>query len=151
MGRLLTFEPTVVVQDGKFLRRNLKSIRYSIDNILQMLREQQVFDISDVETAIVEANGALSVLKKTGKQPITSEEMNLPPTKSTMSYPLIIEGKLYTDVLSDLNLNTSWLNEELKQHGITTTEEVFFASINHNNDLHLSLFDENLCAPRIRN
>ncbi len=70
IGRLLTFEPTVVIQNGKFLDKNLKKIRYSIDNILQMLREKNVFDISEVETAIIEANGALSVLKKTEKHPV---------------------------------------------------------------------------------
>lgn len=61
IGRLLTFEPTVVLQNGKFVNKNLKKIRYSIDNILQMLREKDVFDINEVETAIIEANGALSV------------------------------------------------------------------------------------------
>ena len=56
IGRLITFEPTVVLLDGKFVNKNLKEIRYSIDNILQMLREKEVFDISEIETAIVEPN-----------------------------------------------------------------------------------------------
>ncbi len=65
VGRLLTFEPTIVVQNGVILQGNLKRIRYSIDNVLQMLREKDVFDISEVEIAIVESNGAISVLEET--------------------------------------------------------------------------------------
>lgn len=67
LDKLLTFEPTIVIQDEKFLDKNLKKIRYSIDNVLQMLREKNVFDINDIETAIIEANGALSVLKSPQK------------------------------------------------------------------------------------
>ena len=58
IGKLLTLEPTVVIQNGKFIHKNLKKIRYSIDNVLQMLREK---------SAIIEPNGALSVLKKPEK------------------------------------------------------------------------------------
>lgn len=61
IGRLITLEPTVVIHHGKLLNRNIKKIRYSIDNILQMLREKDIFDMSEVQTAVVEANGASSL------------------------------------------------------------------------------------------
>ena len=82
IGRLLTLEPTVVIQNGKFIHKNLKEIRYSIDNILQMLREKDVFDINEVETAIIEGNGALSVLKKPHKNFVTREDMSIVNTTS---------------------------------------------------------------------
>ncbi|EPY2305165.1 DUF421 domain-containing protein [Clostridium sporogenes] len=56
-GHVITFEPTIVIQEGKFIVKNLRKIRYSIDNILQMLREKDIFDINDVHIGIVEANG----------------------------------------------------------------------------------------------
>lgn len=101
IGRLLTFEPTVVVQNGKFVYKNLREIRYSIDNILQMLREKNIFDINEVETTIIEANGALSVLKKSQKNAVTLEDMNITKPTSTISFPVIVEGTIYADVLKD--------------------------------------------------
>ncbi|MEK4406246.1 DUF421 domain-containing protein [Sporosarcina sp. FSL K6-6792] len=151
IGRLLTFEPTVVLQNGKFVNENLKKIRYSIDNILQMLREKDVFDINEVETAIIEANGALSVLKKPQKNSVTLEDMNIIKPTSTISFPVIVEGTLYTDVLRDVNLDEAWLQQELDNQGVNDLKDVFFASINHNRELHISLKNEkNLAIPTIK-
>lgn len=151
IGRLLTFEPTVVLQNGKFVNKNLKKIRYSIDNILQMLREKDVFDINEVETAIIEANGALSVLKKPHKNSVTLEDMNIIKPTSTISFPVIVEGTLYPDVLRDVNLDEAWLKQELNKQGVNDLKDVFFASINHNLELHISLKNEkNLAIPTIK-
>jgi len=151
IGKLLTFEPTVVLQNGKFLDKNLKKIRYSIDNILQMLREKNIFDINEVETAIIEANGALSVLKKPQKNSVTLEDMNIIKPTSTISFPVIVEGTVYSDVLRDVNLNEAWLNQELSNQGVHDLKDVFFASINRNLELHVSLKNEkNLAIPPIK-
>ncbi len=92
MGRVLTFEPTIVIQDGKLLRENLKEIRYSIDNILQMLREKDIFDVNEVETAIIESSGNLSVLKKPEKRFATLESIGQISSSSSIALPVIMEG-----------------------------------------------------------
>ena len=151
IGKMLTFEPTVVVQDGKLIHKNIKEIRYSIDNILVMLREKNIFDIHEVETAIIEANGALSVLKKPQKNSVTREDLNIIKPTSTISFPVIIEGTVYLEVLRDVNLNEAWLIEELHNQGIKDLKEVFFVSINRNLELHVSLINEkNLAIPPIK-
>jgi uncharacterized membrane protein YcaP (DUF421 family) len=151
VGRLLTFEPTVVIQNGKFLNQNLKKIRYSIDNILQMLREKNVFDINEVETAIIEPNGALSVLKKPEKNPVTLEDMKIDKTTPTISFPVIIEGTIYSNVLREFSLNEAWLQQQLSYQGVNDRKNVFFASINRNHELHISLKNErNLTIPPIK-
>ena len=151
IGRLLTFEPTVVLQNGKFVHKNLKKIRYSIDNILQMLREKNIFDINEVETAIVEADGALSVLKKPQKNAVTLEDMNIIKPTSTISFPVIVEGTIYPDVLKDVNLTEEWLKQELYNQGVNKLKDVFFASINRELELHISLKNEkNLAIPPIK-
>lgn len=142
IGRLFTFEPTIVIHNGKFIHKNLKKLRYSIDNILQMLREKDVFDISDVETAIVEASGSLSVLKKPLKNPVTLEDMNRTNPTSNITFPVIIEGTIYTDVLADLNVDEDWIRTQLSQQGIDEVEKVFFASINKYLELQISLYDD---------
>ncbi|MEL3972109.1 DUF421 domain-containing protein [Rossellomorea oryzaecorticis] len=151
IGRLLTFEPTVVVQNGKFLDKNLKKIRYSIDNILQMLREKGIFDINEVETAMIEPNGALSVLKKPQKNSVTLEDMNITKTTSAISFPVIVEGTIYSNILRDFNLNDAWIEQQLSHKGNIDINNVFFASINRNLELHVSLKDEkNINIPQIK-
>lgn len=142
VGRLITFEPTVVVQNGKFIYDNLKKIRYSIDNILQMLREKDVFDIKDVETAIIEANGSLSVLKRISKSPVTLEDLNISKTTAMISFPVIVEGTIYSNVLEHFNLDKTWLEQQLQNKGIHDLNDVFFASINRDSELHISLRDD---------
>ncbi|WP_186430651.1 DUF421 domain-containing protein [Clostridium sp. BSD9I1] len=137
-GHIITFEPTIVIQDGKFLVSNLTKIRYSIDNILQMLREKEVFDISEVYLGIVEANGNISILKKPNKAEVTIEDMNLNKKESSLSYPIIVDGILYNDTLIKLNLSENWLREHLANLSINSVEEVFFASINMEKELHVS-------------
>lgn len=139
LGHLITFEPTLVIQDGKLIFKNLKKIRYSIDNVLQMLREKDVFDISEVHLGIIEANGRISVLKKDSKDSVTREDMNLPKKSEVISYPIIVEGKIYTEVLEKLKLSEAWLWEQLKNMNIKNIEEIFFASINNKKELHISL------------
>ncbi|MCL7748000.1 DUF421 domain-containing protein [Halalkalibacter alkaliphilus] len=140
--RLLTFEPTVVIQNGKFLNRNLKNIRYSIDNILQMLREKDVFDISEVETAVIEPNGALSVLKKPEKQSVTAGDLKIVKPTTAIALPVIVEGAIYSDILRDFKLSQTWLHEQLLKQGVKDIKDVFFASVNRDLELHVSLKDE---------
>lgn len=150
IGRLLTLEPTVVIQNGKFIDKNLKNIRYSIDNILQMLREKDVFDINEVETAIIEASGSLSVLKKPEKISVTREDMNIRESKSSFAFPVIIEGTIYAEVLREVNLNEAWLIQQLSDQGVNDISDVFFASINRSHELHVSLKNKINPAPPIK-
>lgn len=143
IGRLLTFEPTIVVRNGTFLVENMRNIRFSIDNILQMLRENDIFDISDVDMAIVEPNGRLTVQKKPTKSNVTIEDMGIAKVSPGISYPVIIEGKMYKEVLEKLQLDEDWLEQELKKLRITDINTVFFASVNEKKMLHVSLKETN--------
>ncbi|AFQ42776.1 DUF421 domain-containing protein [Desulfosporosinus meridiei] len=138
-GHLITFEPTIVIQDGQLIMSNLKKIRFSIDNILQMLREKDVFNISDVQIGIIEANGNLSVLKHANKDLVTLEDMNLTKVGSSLSYPIIIDGEIYGNVLKKLDLSEDWLEQQLATLNIKTPADIFFASVNNDNELHVSL------------
>ncbi|MDG5853761.1 DUF421 domain-containing protein [Clostridium beijerinckii] len=139
LGHVITFEPTIVVVDGKLIKSNLKRLRYSIDNVLQMIREQGMFDIKDVYLGIIEANGKLSILKQPSKENITIEDMKLEKKNSSLSYPVIIDGKVYEDVLAKLELSNDWLHEELRKLDVKNLDEVFFASVNIKKELHVSL------------
>ena len=151
IGRLLTFEPTIVIQNGQLITSNLKKIHYSIDNILQMLREKDIFDMNDVEMAIIEANGSLSVWKKPIKNAVTREDMNIIRTTVSISYPVIVEGTIYHDVLHNFNTDENWLKQQLSYQGVQDIQDVFYASINRNLEIHLSLKeDSHLSIPPLK-
>ncbi|SFM01193.1 DUF421 domain-containing protein [Salibacterium qingdaonense] len=150
IGKYITFKPTVVIQNGTFIRSNLKKIRYSVDNVLEALREKDIFNVDDVETAVVEANGSLSVLKKPAKSTVTIEDTPYLKQSSAIAFPVVIEGIIQHDVLRRQNVDETWLQDELAAQGITDIEEVFFASLTRELQLHVSLqYADTLSLPPI--
>lgn len=113
-GKWITFEPTVVIHNGNFLMRNLQKVRYSLDNILQMLREKDVFNIEEVELAVLEANGTLTVYKKPLKTAVTAEDLGVAKKQKGLAYPLILEGSVSEQVLSYMNKDLVWLELQLQ-------------------------------------
>lgn len=148
IGRMITFEPAIVIWKGQLLHDNLRRIRYPIDNILVMLREHQIFDLSEVDTAIIESNGKLTVQKKVEKQNVTKEDLQIhPSTPHLLSFPLIMEGKIDQAVLFSLGLDENWLRKNLQKQGISDEKEVFFASINEEKHLSVSLYHPSSLSP----
>lgn len=143
LGHMLTFEPVVVIENGQFVKSNLKKLKYSIDNVLMMLREKDVFDITEVEFAIVESTGKISVLKKSQYQPITANEIKVNTEYKGLSIPLIVEGEVYEENLSKLELSNDWLISKLKEKNIESVQSVFFAAINSGGQLYISKGLEN--------
>ncbi|RAS75159.1 DUF421 domain-containing protein [Priestia endophytica] len=142
-GKIITFDPTVVIKDGQISRTNIKKIRYSLDNILQMLRENGVFDITHVHLGIIESNGKLTVYKHPANDVVTINDLGIEKSLDGIAYPVVIEGKVYRKVLTDLHLTDEWLNQELKKKGIKDINRIFLATINERNDMYVSLYDSN--------
>ncbi|GAB2569162.1 DUF421 domain-containing protein [Gracilibacillus alcaliphilus] len=140
INKFINFTPTTVIYEGMILHQPLKKIGFSIDNLLQMLRDKGIFDIQEVHIAIIEGNGALSVLKKPEKQLVTLDKLQIPPSPPPLTFPVILEGAIHTKGLEARNLNQQWLTAELAKHGITDSREVFFASVNMANELYVSLY-----------
>lgn len=138
-GKLITFEPTIVIKDGKFLVQNMKKIRYSLDTVLVMLRENNIFNIQEVELAIIEANGKLTVLPLPNKKQVTREDMGILNKVTEISYTIIVEGKVINEVLDALNIDEIWLKKELQHHGLADYQQIFYASINEKKEVHISL------------
>ncbi|WP_242520424.1 MULTISPECIES: DUF421 domain-containing protein [Halobacillus] len=136
LGRLLTFEPTIVVYEGKMVEKNLQQIRYSIDNITQMLREQQVFDLTQVELGIVEANGQLSVKLVPEKEPPTREDFQMPLRGGGYDIPIILDGTLQLDILQRMGRDRRWLESALGDHQVA---DVFFGALTSKGEFHYSL------------
>ncbi|MFC4598134.1 DUF421 domain-containing protein [Cohnella hongkongensis] len=136
-GKLITFEPTVVVYKGSLLANNLKKARYSIDNISQMLREKDIFHLHDVELAVLEANGRLTAYKKEPKAAPTREDLGLAMRRKDLSYPLIVEGTVYGETLSYIRKDTKWLDSQLQAQGLRS-DDIFYAAVDDDGKIYLS-------------
>ncbi|NLP50028.1 DUF421 domain-containing protein [Bacillus sp. RO1] len=139
LGRLLTFEPTLVIYEGQFHIKNMRKISYSIDNILQMLREKDVFKVEDVHFALIEANGNISVKIKPQKEVAKVEDVRSAGYENSIDFPVIMDGRIYKETLAYKGLSEAWLREELLKQKVASVEDVFYASVNEHNDLNVTL------------
>ena len=138
VGKLLSIEPTVVIYKGNFLRKNMQQIQYSLDNILQMLREKDVFHTKDVELAIVEANGRLSVKLYSGKESVIREDLNMYNKSSGFEVPVILDGRVQKEILTHIGRTENWLKAELEKAGELKVEAVFYCGVDPEGSLVIS-------------
>lgn len=132
-------EPVIIIHNGVILEDNMRKLRYHIDNLEAQLRDKDVFDFGEVEFAILEPNGQLSVLKKSQNLPLTPADMKISTEHKGISTELIKDGHILDQNLKQRNLTSIWLRDELKKKCIDNIDDVFYASINSSNELYVSL------------
>lgn len=139
--------PTVVIQEGKILDRNMKKTRYTLDDLNQQLREQGVFNIDEVDYALLEISGKLSIQKKTEYQNITKGDLlpNLENVKINQPVELIMDGQIIDKNLRG-NYSQGWLNQELKNRQLAL-EEIQYAVISSNGNLFIDFYNDQIKSP----
>lgn len=137
-GKLATFGPTIVIQNGNMLHENMRRLKYTTENILMLLREKDIFDLNEVEFAVIEDNGTLNVLKKSEYIPVTPKDLNLQTKYKGLSIPVVIDGEVHEGNLKKLGLTREWLSQQLKTIEIKTVKDVFYAEINSEGKIYIS-------------
>lgn len=136
--KVLDDEPTIIIQEGKILEKSLKSLRMHMDDVMMLLREQSIFSIQDVDWAIMENNGQLSVLKKASQLEATRQDVKADATEAKyLPTNLIAEGKIIHENLTELDLTEEWLMKKLRRKNITDPSEVFYAQIQTDGSLFI--------------
>jgi len=133
-------KPDIIVANGKVDREALKRNRMNLPFLLSLLRLQGYARISDVEFAILEPNGNLSVIPKSQSRPVTPNDLKLETKYEGISLPLIIEGELQYNNLKFAKLDTDWLAQEIKKHGAAGVEDVFLAELDTTGKLNVDLY-----------
>lgn len=118
-------EPIIVIMKGKIMEDALKKAQYRAADLLKLLRSKDVFDIHQVEYAVLETNGQLSILKKSEYQPVTPKDIGLLTSYKGLSKELIYDGKVMTDNLKVINKNEQWLLNQIRAYGFGAFDEVF--------------------------
>lgn len=124
---LLEGRPTIIIQHGELMREEMKKSNLDINQLQHMLRAKDAFSVQEVEYALLETDGTVSVLKKSPYQSPTRQDMNLQPEKVNLSVSLINDGEIIWDNLKEAGLTEQWLENELKIQDIATVKDVFYA------------------------
>ena len=128
--------PTVIIQNGKLLENGLKKAKIDVNDLLEECRTNGYFDLSEIEFAIMEANGNVSFLPKGENKPLTIKDMNLKAEKQGLCANVIIDGKIMDKNLSNINKNKKWLDNELKVKG-KKYEDILLGTVDINDKLVL--------------
>lgn len=135
-----------IIKDGKILEDNLKKEQITTDELLRKLRKKDVFQIADVEFAVLETNGELNVLLKKEHQPITAETLNVQTEKTKEPQTVMMDGEILDEPLATRGLNRRWLEEELAKMNVLP-ENVFLAQIDEKGQLTVDLYDDQIQVP----
>lgn len=119
---LMQGHPVVIINDGNLDQKLLKDLRFTVDDLLESLRQKDVFDISQVQYAIVETNGQLSVLLKPENDTVTREDLDLSPAPQGYKCPVVIDGKIVENDFEICNTSTEKINKIIKKEELQIKE-----------------------------
>ncbi len=129
--------PLVVIAKGVVREDVMRAANFTLNDLSSRLRDKGVFAFADVEYAILETNGSLSVLLKPGKQPATNETLKLASSPAAPAFLLITDGKIHADTIRAAGLDEKFLNNLIASMGFSSAENVLFASLDSEKILHV--------------
>lgn len=130
--KYLNGTPTILMDRGKLYRENLKKAKLDLSEFMVMCRQQGYFDLSNIQTAVFEYNGKLTILPVSSQRPATPNDLNLAPEQELLFTELIMDGRILEDNLKRMGLDLAWLTKQLEQSHIHSAEDVFLALCDRN-------------------
>lgn len=132
---LLEGKPSLVIHKGNIIYEELKKNKIDMDELNHLLRLKDIFTIREVEYAIMETNGEISVLKKSGYQEPVKKDFQMYESASFLPFTIISDGEILEDNLKEANLTKEWLKHELEKQEIYRVEDVLYAEYTENEAL----------------
>ena len=134
--RFIEGTPIILYNNDTFYENNLKKARIDINELLEQCRVNGYFDLSNIQTAILENNGKVSFLPKVSIRPVNPNDLNLTPPQNTLVANLVIDGKVMTRNLEHFGKDLNWLEHQIKKEGFHKIDDVFLATCDMNNHFH---------------
>ncbi|MDY5627612.1 MAG: DUF421 domain-containing protein [Clostridia bacterium] len=138
---IITGKPTYLIKDGIIAEKQMRNMRYNIEDLLEELRLKDCPNVADVHTAILETNGELSVVLKSDKRSVTPNDLKIKPNQESVPLVLISDGKIRFEHLRDLNKDIKWLEKKLADRNIKSTKDVFLFSIDSDGIITIQMKD----------
>lgn len=136
LRRALDGVPVLLIRNGVIIRSAMKRLRYTLDDVLEALRQKDVFDVSDVAYAVVETNGSLSVLLKPAAQPVTRGQTEKEPKDGGMPFVLLSDGELLPEGLCEAGVEKEEVARLLRKRGVRV-KDVFLLTCNREHEFHM--------------
>ncbi|MBT2645714.1 DUF421 domain-containing protein [Bacillus sp. ISL-34] len=140
-GKWIAGEPATLIEKGQILEESMKRMGYSLDSLKQALRGKDIFNIEEVDCAILETNGSLSVLKKEQYQNAAKQDLPLLPPAGTVPIELVQDGKILYDNLSKHTYDHESLMAELKKRNLAVFD-ISYAVIGTKGNLYIDLIKD---------
>ena len=140
--KIITGTPRQIIKDGKFDEKQLRKLRITFDDVNEQLRLAGYSSISQIDSAIIETNGQLSIIPKEAERPVTCSDLNLSPQQTHNPYTLISDGKLRKNNLKNAGFDEKWLRNKLKKYNISDYGQVTCLSVTDNNELVLQISEK---------
>lgn len=138
LRKLIEGSPTIIIENGRVIEANMHGLRYDLDELNGQLRQQGVLDPAEVQYAILETSGDLSVIKKTDYQPLTKSDFNIHLPDPTFPVELIMDGVIIERNLFNQNRSKAWLEKQLAAKGIFDISQVTYAGIDSKGQLFVN-------------
>lgn len=134
-------KPVTLIQNGNILEKNMKKNLMNINELMLLLREKSVFTVSEVEMAVLETNGEISVMLKKDKQPVNASMLNILVEQEHRPYVLIMDGKMLKKSMEKLSCTEEWLLDAVQKQGAEKITDVFLAQIDSQGQLYVDLYN----------
>ncbi|MDD2574640.1 MAG: DUF421 domain-containing protein [Firmicutes bacterium] len=144
---LVNGRETVLIKQGKIMEENLSQVRLTGEELLRELRAKNVFNLADVEFALMETTGEINVLLKSDKTPVTPHHLERRVAPQSEPQTVIYDGNILDEPLAALGLNARWVRTELEKTGVAL-ENVFIGQADSDGELYLDLFDDAIQLPQ---
>lgn len=119
--------PTILMNNGKLYRDNLKKAKLDLSEFMVLCRQQGYFNLNNIQTAVFEFNGKLSILPVSRKRPANPEDLHLSPAPEFIQTEVIMDGRILDENLKRMGLDINWLQKQLATQGYRNPQDVFLA------------------------
>lgn len=133
--KIINGTPTILMSNGTIYRKNLKKSKLDLSEFLMMCRMQGYFDLNDIQIAVFEYNGSLSILPVSTHRPATPQDMGLNPSKAEMLTEVIMDGRIMGENIKRMGMDDTWLTRSIKKQGYNSAKEIFLAVCDSNGNL----------------
>ena len=146
---LVNGKEAILIKQGKIMEDNLNRARMTGEELLRELRAKNVFNLSDVEFALLETTGEINVMLKSDRVPVTPRHLERKVAPLGEPQTVIVDGNILDEPLANIGLNRQWVLTELEKAGVAL-ENVFLGQVDSYGDLYLDLFDDAVQLPQAK-
>ena len=135
--RIIQGKSVILYDNGRIYRENFKKTNLDLNEFLMQCRTNGYFNLAEIQTAILESSGKISILPKSLKRPVNPEDLNLNPPTDNIVTNLILDGKILKQNLKAIGKNEEWLLNQIKNQGIPKLNQIFLATYDNENNLSI--------------